>query len=143
MSNSVQRTIVNRTDASKKHEIHFMSMPEGGSAGKWKSLPAGERSVMEEGDLLVIASDYKTNYQIRNRSGLRLLLRQVNNAHPDYPGQTVVVYKLEEEYTFDSDTSGEVESTGDPDSTEDDQQFTLNSNGDGDFEVFDPEEPEP
>ncbi len=167
MSNTGGRkTIINTTDPGKKHEIRFMAMPEGGSPGKLKRLPAGEKSVLDDGDMLVIASDYKTNYQIRSRNGARLVLHQVNNHHPDYPGQTVAVYKM-----VDNDAESTAD-TGDDDSTdgdatdgdsgngdykngdstdsdggelagsEDNTEFTVSSNG-GDYEVFDPQNPDP
>lgn len=166
-----RKTIINTTDPGKKHEIRFMAMPEGGSPGKMKRLPGGEKSVLDEGELLVIASDYRTNYQIRCRNGARLELHQVNNHHPDYPGQTVAVYKMVDDdaastgdtgnddstagdSTDDDSTAGDSGNSNDTDSdaadsdagelavSGDDTEFSLSST-EGDYEVFDPQKPDP
>lgn len=90
-----KRTIINRTDSSRDHQVRFCVMSKDGRPGEFRRLRAGEQAGFQEEDLLVVLTDRETNFQIRSGRGTVVRPFQYLNNHPDYPGQSVSVFNLE------------------------------------------------
>jgi hypothetical protein len=134
---SVKRSLSNRTDSRKKHQIRYLVSSQGRVVSDLKTLKAGESIDLEDGDRLIIISDRKTNYAIRLESGALLGVEQVNNNHSKFPDSTVAAYSL----LSNSNESGETdEMTLQSDRGEDDPE---NGNGPVIIVVTEPEQPEP
>jgi hypothetical protein len=91
---STRRSIANRTDSRKNHQIRFIISSQGRTVSDLKTLKAGESADLEHGDRLIIISDKNTNYKIRWEDGALLGAEQVNNNHPKFPESTVATYHL-------------------------------------------------
>ncbi len=133
---SVKRSISNRTDNRKDHQIRFVISSQGRTVSDIKTLKAGETAGLGDGNRLIIISDRQTNYAIKWENGALLGVEQVNNNHPKFPESTVATYRL-------ASASKEVES---------EQIQTSDTGRDGDdpdngngpvIIVTEPEQPDP
>ncbi|MFO8029453.1 MAG: hypothetical protein R6U28_06305 [Cyclonatronaceae bacterium] len=133
-----ERSIANRTDSRKNHQIRFVISSQGGTVTDMKTLKAGETAPLADGDRLIIISDRSTNYAIRWENGALLGADQINNSHPKFPEMTVASYRLASASSHDVDS--ELEMSG-SDKDEDDPD-----DGDGPGGVIivtEPDEPQP
>ncbi len=135
---SMKRSISNRTDSRKKHQIRFVISSQGRRVSDMKALRAGETVELEDGDRLIIISDRDTNYAISWENGARIGVEQVNNSHPEFPEMTVASYGLTSVsglYENEKlETSGSDRGEEDPDGRSDPGGAII---------VTEPEEPQP
>ena len=107
----IKRSISNRTDSRKDHQIRFVISSQGRTVSDIKTLKAGESAGLEDGDRLIIISERDTNYAINWDNGALLGAEQINNSHPKFPESNVATYHLASASKEKEDDSEQMQTT--------------------------------